>query len=260
VSSPVLLNKHLPSGTIVLNRPAKRNALTRQVLDDIRQAFDDFHQERRVRAVILTGAGDAFCSGLDLAEIHETSQQQDALAHWHDDAVQFKALIEQMLEFPKPIISAVNGTAAGAGAALVLASDIVLGARAAKFGFPESRRGLVAGLSAPLLHFRAGGGQTARLLLSGELIDGEEAHRLGLFHELADGPLIWARAHQLAETCALSAAESLQLTKRVINESLGEQLGVLLAAGAAASATSRTTEAAQEGIASFLEKRPPNWP
>jgi enoyl-CoA hydratase/carnithine racemase len=260
VSPPIQLKKHLPSATIVLNRPAARNALSRQVLDEIRQALQDFHLERRVRAVILTGAGDAFCAGLDLAEMLETSQRDDAFAHWHDDAVQYKDLIEMMLEFPKPIIAAVNGVAAGAGAGLVLASDLVLGTAEARFGFPECRRGLVAGLSAPLLYFRAGGGLTARLLLSGELIDGAEAQRLGIFHELVDRNLIWARAHQLAEQCALAAPEALQLTKRVVNETLGEHLGVLMAAGAAASATSRTTEAAQEGLQAFSEKRPPNWP
>jgi len=84
-------------------------------------------------------------------------------------------------------------------------------------------------------------------------------HRIGIYHELVDDDIIWARAHELAEQCAKSAPEALQLTKRMMNETIGEHLSTLLAAGAAASATARTTEAATEGLSAFLEKREPNW-
>src|SRR5262245_9703449 len=103
----VLVKKNLPSGTIVLNRPDKRNALSRQMLTDLAQALDDFHQERKVRAVILTGAGPAFCAGMDLSEMQETSQRPDAHLQWHSDAVQYRELLDLMLHFPKPIIAAV---------------------------------------------------------------------------------------------------------------------------------------------------------
>ena len=249
-----------PSGTIVLNRPAKRNALSRALMADLTQAFQDLHLERRVRAVLLTGAGAAFCAGLDLAEIHETSKQDDAWQQWHRDVTQLQELLELMLLFPKPIIAAVNGPAVGAGAALVLASDIVVAAPEARFGVPEPRRGLVSGLVAPLLAFRIGGGPAANLLLTARLVAAAEAHRLGIYHELTASDTIWARAHQLAQECGQSAPESLQLTKRMLNETVGEHLSTLLSAGAAASAAARTTEAAGEGLAAFLEKRDPQWP
>jgi methylglutaconyl-CoA hydratase len=256
----IQLKKHVPSGTIVLNRPNKCNALSRMTILQLKQAFSDFHQERKVRAVILTGAGSAFCSGIDLAEIRDTSTQDDALMQWHHDAVQYKELLDTMLQFPKPIIAAVNGPAVAGGAGLVLASDIVIACPEARFGLPEPRRGLVSGLVAPLLTFRIGGGPAANLLLTGRLTEADEAYRLGAYHEITANDVLWARAHQCAEECAQAAPESLQLTKRMLNETIGEHLGTYLAAGAAASATSRTTEAAEEGVAAFLEKRPPVWP
>jgi methylglutaconyl-CoA hydratase len=256
----VKLKKHPPSGTIILNRPQTRNALSRSLVSELQQALEDFHLERSVRAVILTGAGTAFSSGADLSEMRDSSEAEDAQTRWYEDAVQYKQLVESMLRFPKPIIAAVNGPAVAGGAGLVLASDLVVGSTDASFGFPEPRRGLVAGIVAPLLAFRVGGGCAARLLLSAELISAEQARQIQLFHELVANDKVWARAHQWAAQCALSAPESLQLTKRLLNETVGEHLGTLLSAGAAATATARTTEAAMEGLAAFLEKRPPEWP
>jgi enoyl-CoA hydratase/carnithine racemase len=174
--------------------------------------------------------------------------------------VAYKELVETMLRHPKPIIAAVNGPVVAAGAALVLASDIVVASQDAAFRLPEPRRGLVAGLVSPLLTFRIGGGHAANLLLSARAVEADEAHRLGLYHELQKADLVWARAHEIAGQCAESAAESLQLTKRMLNETIGDRLNVLLSAGAAASAAARTTEAAVEGVSAFLEKRRPEWP
>ena len=255
----VIVKVNLPSGTIILNRPDKRNALSRQMIADLVQAFDDLHGERRVRAVILTGSGPAFCAGMDLAEMQETAKQPDALSQWHEDAVIYRELIDKMLLFPKPIIAAVNGPAVAGGAGLVLASDIVIGTPAAKFGFPEPRRGIVAGMVAPLLNFRVGGSFAANLLLTARTIEAAEAHRLGLFHEIVKNDLLWARAHEVAGEIAQSAPESIQLTKKMLNETIGEQLATQLLLGTAASATARTTDAAREGLAAFLEKREPKW-
>lgn len=256
----VRVKVHAPSGTIILDRPQRRNALSREMLAQLQQAFEDLHQERKVRAVILTGAGSAFSSGIDLAEMHATTHDDNAQSQWYEDTLQFKELLETMWRYPKPIIAAVNGPAVAAGAALVLASDLVLATAEARFGFPEPRRGIVAGLAVPLLVFRAGGSQAARLLLTAELIEADVALRLGIYHELLPSEQLWARGHALAQQCSQSAAEALQLTRRMLNETVGEHLTTLLAAGAAASATARTTEAAAEGIAAFIQKRPPAWP
>ncbi|HEX5103367.1 MAG TPA: enoyl-CoA hydratase/isomerase family protein [Pirellulaceae bacterium] len=255
----VTVKVNLPSGTIILNRPDKRNALSRQLIADLVQALDDLHGERRVRAVILTGSGTAFCAGMDLGEMQETSKQPDAMSQWHEDAVIYRELIDKMLLFPKPIIAAVNGPAVAGGAGLVLASDIVIAAAEAKIGFPEPRRGIVAGMVSPLLVFRIGASHAANLLLTARTIEAAEAQRIGLYHEIVSSDLIWARANEIAGEIAQSAPEALLLTKKLLNETIGEHLGTLLSAGAAASATSRTTEAAREGLAAFLEKREPKW-
>ena len=255
----VLVKKNLPSGTIVLNRPDRRNALSRQMLADISQALDDLHQERKVRAVILTGAGTAFCAGMDLSEMQATAQQEGAQEQWHHDAVQYRELIDKMLQFPKPIIAAVNGPAVAGGAGLVLASDIVIGTPEARFGLPEPQRGIVAGLVSPLLVFRIGGSHAANLLLTARTIEAAEAQRIGLYHEVVKNDLVWARAQEIAGEIAASAPEALLLTKRMLNETIGEHLQTLLSAGAATSAAARTTEAAREGLAAFLEKREPKW-
>jgi len=260
MTEPIIqVKKHAPSGTIILNRPDRRNALSRMLLLQLKQALEDLHQERSVRAVIITGAGSAFCAGMDLAEMRETSQQADALTQWHQDAVQYRDLIEMMLRYPKPIIAAVNGPAIAGGAGLILASDIVIATPEAKIGFPEPRRGIVAGIVSPLLTFRIGAGPAANLLLTARIAEAEEAQRLSLYHELIPNDQIWVRAHAIAEQCAKSAPEALLLTKRMLNETIGEHLTTLLAAGAAISASARTTEAASEGLAAFIEKREPNW-
>jgi methylglutaconyl-CoA hydratase len=112
----------------------------------------------------------------------------------------------------------------------------------------------------PLLVFRIGAGRAARLLMTAELVDAAEAERMGIYHELVAEDQLWVRATQIAQTCARGAPEALQLTKRMLNEVIGEQLFTQLTAGAAISATARTTEAAEEGLAAFLEKREPKWP
>jgi enoyl-CoA hydratase/carnithine racemase len=258
-SSAVDVKVHEPAGTIVLNRPDRRNALTRGMLIDVQQALDDLYQEKRVRAIILTGAGSAFCAGMDLREMQATANLPDPHSQWGEDANAYRNLVQKMLETTKPLIAAVNGPAAAGGAGLVLACDLVVAAPTAQFGLPEPRRGMVAGIVAPLLAFRIGAGHAARLLLAASLIDSREAERLGVFHELVDSDRLWARAVELSHEVAASAPEAIQLTKRLLTEMLGEHLPTQLAAGAATSATARTTEAAAEGLAAFLEKRPPRW-
>jgi methylglutaconyl-CoA hydratase len=248
-------------GTIVLNRPERRNALTRSMLGQLQEALSDLHLEKRVRAVVITGAGSAFCAGMDVHEMQSSETLSDAekAQEWGDTAEAYREVVTQMIELPKPIIASVNGPAVAGGAGLVLASDIVVACETAQFGLPDARRGLVAGVVAPLLTFRVGGGTAARLLLTSALYSADEAHRLGIYHELIDEPRLWARCVQLGEECAAGAPEAVQLSKRLLYETIGEHLSTQLNVGAAMSATARTTEAAQEGLAAFVEKRMPEW-
>jgi methylglutaconyl-CoA hydratase len=255
----VKIQVHDHTGTVTLNRPEKRNALSRELLAALHEALADLHQERKVRGVIVTAAGPAFCAGMDLAEMLATTEQEDRQRQWHADSIAYHELIEAMLRFPKPLVAAVNGPAVAGGAGLVMACDLVVAGPRASIGFPEPRRGIVAGMVAPLLAFRIGGSRAALMLLTGRVIDAAEAHRFGLFHEVVDADKIWARSNELVAEVAACAPEALQMTKRLLNETIGEQLLSQLATGAAVSAASRTTEAAAEGLAAFSEKREPKW-
>ncbi|HEX5470339.1 MAG TPA: enoyl-CoA hydratase/isomerase family protein [Lacipirellulaceae bacterium] len=248
-------------GTIVLNRPERRNALTRSMLAQIGESLRDLHLEKRVRAIVITGAGSAFCAGMDLQEMQAVATLPDDEKNrdWGDTADAYREVVTQMLELPKPIIASVNGPAVAGGAGLVLASDIVVATPTAQFGLPEPRRGIIAGVVAPLLAFRVGGGTAARLLLTSTLYSAREAHRIGIYHELIDESRVWARCVEIGDECAAGAPEALQLTKRLLHETIGENLATQLSVGAAMSATSRTTEAALEGLTAFVEKRKPKW-
>ena len=248
-------------GTIVLNRPGRRNALTRAMLAQLQEALEDLHLEKRVRAIILTGAGSAFCAGMDVHQMHAADKLPDAekQQEWGELYDEYRELVVQMLELPKPIIASVNGPAVAGGAGLVLACDIVVAGEAAQFGLPDPRRGVVAGVVGPLLAFRVGAGPAARLLLTSSLYPAAEAFRLGIYHEMIDDNRLWARAVAIGEECAAGAPEAVQLTKRLLYETVGEQLATQLSVGAAMSATSQTTEAAREGFAAFVEKRRPEW-
>lgn len=247
-------------GTIVLNRPKCHNALNRSMLADLQQAIEDFRLEKRVRGIVITGGGPHFCAGLDLNELHQTAGSEDAMQHWFQDSQTLQALLEQMLQCPKPIIAAVDGMALGSGLALVLASDLVVASHRASFGIPAATHGLVSGLVLPLVCFRVGAALASRLALGGDHLTAADSHRLGLVHHLVESDQVWVRATSWIQSLSNSAAEALQLTKKVLNETVGEQLSTQLASAAAATATSMTTEAAHEGMAAFVEKREARFP
>lgn len=260
MSDNVQVRKDAPSGTILLNRPNRRNALSRETIREIRTALEDFQQERNVRCIILTGTGDHFCSGSDLQQLKETQESKDAHSQWQSDTEEFQSLIEYMLRYPKPIIASVNGPAIGSGLALLLACDIVIASQQASVRMPETQLGLVSGVAAPLLAFRVGPGRAGYVMLTAKELDSNSALTIGLFHELVTHELVWARGQEIAKEIAKGARHSCHLTKHMLNETLGESLFTYLSIGSAHTATARTSEDASEGVSAFLEKRPPVWP
>lgn len=246
--------------TVTLNRPDAGNALTRAMMAELREALADLYREKRVRAIVLTGAGESFCVGRDPAELAPSDDVAQDMARWGDEANEYRELVISMLEMPKALVAAVNGPAEAGGAGLVLACDSVVACEGALFGFPEPRRGSVAGVAAPLLAHRIGSGLAARLLVTAACIDAAEAHRVGVYHELVAPDLVWARAFELGGECSAAAPQAVQLTKRLLYETIGEQLSTQLTSGAIASATSRTTDSAREGHAAHVEGRDPEWP
>lgn len=245
--------------TVVLSRPDDGNAFTRSMLAELREALEDLHREKRVRAIVLTGAGDAFCVGRDPRENAASDDEAADLVRWGEQADEYRELLVAMLELPKPLIAAVNGPATAGGAGFVLACDVAVACEAAEFGFPEPRRGVVAGVAAPLLAFRVGAGLAARLLVTAAPIPAAEAHRTGIYHELVAPDLVWARAAEIGRETSRAAPQAVQLTKRVLHETIGEQLSTQLTGGAVASATALTTDAAREGQAATESGREPEW-
>ena len=252
--------KQSPSGTIILDHTISRNALSREMVTELIQAFSDFHQEKSVRAVILTASGSVFCSGVDLKQWHMIAKENEPYEQWQEVASELQELVEVMLRFPKPIIASIDGSVHGMGMALALASDLIVSSPNSDFTLPASKYGLISGLVAPLLAFRCGGGVASRMLLGAESINAAEAYRVGLVHHIVAPELTWAKAHEMSIKIAECATESIQMTKRLLNEMVGESLMTHLVSGAATMATACSTTAAIEGLAAFVEKRVPKFP
>ncbi len=249
-----------PSATIILDRPEKCNALNRQMVSDLAIVLDDLRQSKKVRAIVIAGAGPNFCAGVDLTEWSEPAAAEAALENWYSDTQALRDLVEQMLQLPKPIIAAVDGAALGFGMSLAIAADLIVASQRATFAIPSTKLGLVSGMAAPLIVFRHGSALASRLMIGGDQLDAAEAYRLGLVQHIVAPEQVWVRANRWAQTIAEAPAESLQLSKKLLNEMIGEQVSTFLASGAAATATSLTTEVAAEGLRAFAEKRPPQFP
>jgi len=253
---------HGEVATLLLDRPAVHNSLSPGLLSDLQLAFSDVHQEKRVRAVVLTGAGESFCSGIDIKTLQEIGKldDTDSMAQCHQYWRQWAETVEQILRFPKPIIAAVDGAAIGAGLALALSADLIVATPRATFTAAAPHRGLVGGITTALLAFRAGGSLAARWTLTGEAMTCDQALHHGLVADSVSSDQIWVAATNWAARCSVGSRQSIQATKRILNETVGEDLLSQIAAASADSATACSTEAAGEGIDAFLEKRDPRWP
>ena len=255
----VEIRKDLPSGSIIINRPKQRNALTPRSVNELQSAFYDLHGEKNVRGVILTGAGDCFCSGTDLFHLHEQLQCPNPESFWQEEVPDLLALIDSMLRFPKPIIAAVNGPVRGIGLALMLACDYIIATDQSTFALPEVKRGLMPGFAAPLLTRRCKTGFSNRFIMTGTSIDAETALSEGVIDERITADLVWARAQQLVTEFISAAPTSLQLTRQLVNETISEAVFTQLSIGAANTAAARSTEQARRGVGAFVEKTTLSW-
>lgn len=255
MSDGVRVRKDVPSGTIIIDRPGRRNALDLRTLADLQQALDDFHGEKKVRGVILTHQGPAFSAGTDLKELREMQEQNDAWESYQEYVEALQSLLESMLRYPKPLIAAIDGWCVGTGVALIAACDVVLASPASRFWLPEPLRGLSASISAPLLAFRQGVAVAQQMLMAHEPVTAQQAGDWALVNELVPSELLWARSQQRVITWAQGAPHSWLLARQMLNETVGEALFTQLAIGASQMATARTTDNAREGTLAFLEKR-----
>ena len=251
----VTYQRHGTAVILTLNRPEKRNALSRALIDAISARLGEAEQDHSVRSVILTGAGPAFCAGMDLDELRESLNLESP--PYEEDARRLAALFDQLFRFPKPTIAAVNGVAVAGGCGLVTVCDLALATPEAKLGYPEVQRGLVAAMVMPHL-LRHVGERTARwLLLSGELLNGIDAHRVGLINDITNEENLLTQALAWSDRLAAGGPQAVAATKQLLaqlskpplsNEDL-----------ALASARPRYSEECRAGLQAFFAKQPPPW-
>jgi methylglutaconyl-CoA hydratase len=243
--------------TLTLNRPEKRNAISTPMIEDLVAALGAAEADKSVRVVILTGAGKAFCSGMDLETLQALAKQtaEQNLA----DSRRMAKMFQLVYSFPKPLITAVNGAAIAGGCGLATLSDFTLAVPEAKFGYTEVRIGFIPALVSVMLRRQVGEKRARDLLLSGRIIDAAEAFRLGLVTEITPPDGLMKRAREVANTLLEASPTSLALTKRLLLRYDEEQLRRELELATQENAQIRATDDFREGLASFLEKRPPKW-
>src|SRR5258707_1192181 len=242
--------------TITLNRPEKRNALSFQLVEEILSALDEVEQSDAAVA-ILTGAGKAFCAGLDLDELKSLigkSHSENV-----EDSRRMVRIFRRLYDFPKPTIAAVNGPAIAGGTGLATMCDFTLAVPEAKFGYTEVRIGFVPAIVSSILVWQVGHKIARDLLLTGRLFDAAEAHRYGLVNEIVPQDRLLARARELAAQILESSPSSVRATKKLINGFIAKQLDQQIADAIEDNARIRTTDDFREGLSAFLEKRKPVW-
>ncbi len=245
-----------PLAVLTLNRPEKRNAISPQMIDDLLAALAKL-EISRARIGILTGAGKAYCAGMDLEALRTISSQSPAQNL--EDSRRMAQLFRRLWSFPKVLIAAVNGPALAGGCALATLPDFTLAAPEATFGYTEVRIGFVPAIVSVFLRRRVGEAATRDLILTGRVFAAEEALRLGLVKELVASDALMDRARELARTLLANSPASLLASKKLLVESEEPAIDREISLAIQANAAVRATPDFQEGVSSFLEKRRPRW-
>jgi 2-(1,2-epoxy-1,2-dihydrophenyl)acetyl-CoA isomerase len=242
--------------TITLDRPDALNALTVPLKEELRAAFEALADDDAVRAVVLTGAGRAFCAGQDLRERLEP----EALPLEDEIRARYNPLLLAMRRLPKPIVGAVNGIAAGAGASLAFACDVRIAAEGASFLLAFGRVGLIPDTGATwLLPRLVGASKAAELALTAEPLSASDAERFGLVAKVVPPADLAGEAHALAERLASGAPRAHALTKEALDRAWDASLEEQIELEADFQGRAGATADHAEGIAAFLERRPPRF-
>ena len=240
--------------TITLNRPERRNAMAPGMQVELIAAMEAAAADN-CRVLVFAGAGDAFCSGLDLSVLHEARTAAEHRA----DAERIATLFRTLYELPVPTIAAVHGAAVAGGTGLATICDFTLATPAAKFGFTEARIGFVPAVVSAYLTLQLGDKRSRDLLLTGRIFDAAEAYRLGLVNEVVSSESLAERVQVLAETLVANSPQALAATKQLLAAQNKAWLDAAIEAALEANAQARETADFREGVAAFLEKRKPVW-
>jgi methylglutaconyl-CoA hydratase len=238
---------------ITLNRPEKRNALNDELIGVLKDSLALAAEDEQVRVVLLTGSGQDFCSGADLAAL-DRSAGAGVLDHLATARELADAFLK-MRHHPKPIVAAVRGRAFAGGCGLATSCDIILAADSAQFGYPEVKIGFIPAMVMAILRRSVTERRAFELLASGDPIDASEAHRIGLINRTFPDAIFEASVETYIDDLAAKSASAVELTKRLLYHIDGMTFDAAIEAGAHANALARMTEDARRGIEKFARKK-----
>lgn len=253
----LLVAREGSSAVITLNRPEKRNALSPQMIAELQDALSHSEADDQVRTVVITGAGSCFCAGMDLEFLKTLAAH--SLEENLEDSRRMAGFFQRLYTFPKPLIAAVNGAAIAGGCGLATLCDFTLAVPEARFGYTEARIGFLPALVSVFLRRMVGEKHARDLLLSARLLDAAEAYRIGLVSEVVPAADLLRRARELAHQLEANSPSSLRRTKTLLVDCVLPELERELTLAIEANAAIRLTADFREGLAAFLEKRPPRW-
>lgn len=241
---------------ITLNRPEKYNSFVREMALELQNILDECGQDETIRSILITGAGKAFCAGQDLKEaINPDGPEIEEIVRQH-----YNPIIQKIRGIEKPVIAAVNGVAAGAGANLALACDIVVAAKSASFIQAFSKIGLIPDSGGTYFLPRLIGlPKAAAIMMTGESVVAEKAESLGMIYAVYEDAEFENSAMKLAKTIASMPTKGLGYTKKLLSQTFNNSLNEQLSVEAETQALSAATEDHKEGIRAFLEKRTPHF-
>lgn len=254
--STLLLEFKGEIATLTLNRPDKRNAVTTPMIAEILTALDVI-EKSHTRVVILTGAGKAFCAGMDLEMLAAIAKQSPA--ENQEDSRRIAKMLRRIWSFPRPLIAAVNGAAYAGGCGIATLCDFTLAAPEAKLGYTEVKIGFLPAIVSVFLTRQIGEKRSRDLLLTGRIIDAAEAKEFGLVTEVVPTERLLDRAHELASELIAASPNSLTRAKHLLTSAAAPGLDHDLERAILENARIRCTPDFKEGVASFLEKRKPVW-
>jgi len=252
VESPVLTSLENGVFGITLNRSAKRNALSSEMIEMLHQALDRADLDSAARVVLIRGAGKDFCAGADLDELlasADKSENENAAS-----ALRLGTLFEKLRKLPKPVIALVQGRGLAGGAGLATACDLLIASKSAQLGYPEIQRGFVPAMVTALLRRLVGEKMALDLILTGRVLTAEEALAAGLLTRVVPDAELEREGTDLAARLAASSASALALTKRLFYELDGKSLTEGIELGARVNAVARTTPDFREALAGFLRR------
>lgn len=242
---------------LTLNRPEKRNALDAASIGELTRALETAAADPAIGVILLTGAGNAFCAGMDLAHLQALAEK--TTEEHRADTEQIARLLRTLYDLPKPTIAAVNGAAVAGGMGLATVCDFTFAVPEAKFGYTEVCIGFIPAIVSVFLRREVGDKRARDLLLTGRLIQAQEAFEMGLVTRVISAPGLMDEARALAERLLQNSPQAMAATKRLLSASARARLDAEIDAAIEANVESRATEDFNEGVRAFLEKRKPVW-